>query len=50
MFTVHDEISRGEREEEIEMLGDGFFVASSDEYLPDYIVCNYYFSDTVFLF
>ncbi len=48
MLTVHDEIARCECEEEIEMLGDGFFVASSDEYSSYYVVSNYYFSDTVF--
>ncbi len=48
MFTVHDEISRCECEEEIEMFGDGFFVAGSDEYLSYDIVCNYDSSDTGF--
>ena len=38
MFTMHDEITRSKRQEEIEMLGDGFFVTSSDEYIPNNII------------
>jgi hypothetical protein len=47
MFTVDNEITWCEREEEIEMFGDGFLIAGSNEYLPDDIISDDYFSDTI---
>jgi hypothetical protein len=48
MFTMHHEVSWGESEEEIEMLGDGFFVATSHENIADDVVSDDDISDTIF--
>lgn len=48
MFTMHHEVSWGEGEEEIEMLGDRFFVPISDENIADDVVSDDDLSDTIF--